>query len=356
MGKILRTLSVVGKYIDQPLLIGKLKKAMPAVLAVGSAAFVANKTIKAKKEDKKKVFVKTATTLGVTVASALAAPKIVNKIFKVQDEPLKVIKNNVSELIDNFVSKTAVDEKALKTLNKAKEKILNPNELKDLYESLGKSRSGRKFLSEFIENPENITSSKIFSEISRLSILGAIPVVGGITGGILADKLAKDEKPKSVENKIKEGAYQYLANIFMCNVGAALALKAMEMFKVNSKGARALAMVAGITLTGVIGGSHIANLIGEKIIEPCFRKNNKEQNDNNKKDVFEKRTPELIDIGLHVDDLATVAVMSGLKWIEPALPIMYTISGFKAGMGYRNHHHHGHHHLHVGAHHHHHIK
>ena len=28
--------------------------------------------------------------------------------------------------------------------------------------------------------------------------------------------------------------------------------------------------------------------------------------------------------------------MSGLKWIEPALPIMYAISGYRAGIGYRN--------------------
>ena len=28
--------------------------------------------------------------------------------------------------------------------------------------------------------------------------------------------------------------------------------------------------------------------------------------------------------------------MSGLRWIEPALPIMYSISGYRAGIGYRN--------------------
>ena len=49
-----------------------------------------------------------------------------------------------------------------------------------------------------------------------------------------------------------------------------------------------------------------------------------------------ERTPELLDIGLHVDDIATVAVLSGLKWIEPALPILYGVSGYRAGIGYRN--------------------
>lgn len=49
-----------------------------------------------------------------------------------------------------------------------------------------------------------------------------------------------------------------------------------------------------------------------------------------------ERKPEVIDISLHTDDIATVAVLSGLKWIEPALPIMYSISGYRSGIGYRN--------------------
>ena len=79
----------------------------------------------------------------------------------------------------------------------------------------------------------------------------------------------------------------------------------------------------------VIGGSAIANVIGNKIINPIFGK--KES-----KELYSERKPEALDIGLHTDDIATVAVMSGLKWIEPALPIMYAISGYRAGIGYRN--------------------
>ena len=53
------------------------------------------------------------------------------------------------------------------------------------------------------------------------------------------------------------------------------------------------------------------------------------------KDVKERK-PELIDLGMHTDDIATVAVLSGLKWIEPSLPSLYSISGYKSGIGYRN--------------------
>ena len=33
---------------------------------------------------------------------------------------------------------------------------------------------------------------------------------------------------------------------------------------------------------------------------------------------------------------ATAGILSGFKWIEPALPFMYFISGYRAGIGYRN--------------------
>ena len=43
-----------------------------------------------------------------------------------------------------------------------------------------------------------------------------------------------------------------------------------------------------------------------------------------------------MDIALHADDIATAGILSGFKWIEPALPFMYFISGYRAGIGYRN--------------------
>lgn len=108
-----------------------------------------------------------------------------------------------------------------------------------------------------------------------------------------------------------------------------MALAILEKNKIQSRMARGLGMIGGIILTGVIGGSKIANIIGDKLINPlCGSKRQKTKGD--------ERTPELIDIGLHTDDIATVSLLSGLKWIEPALPILYTVSGYRAGIGYRN--------------------
>ena len=127
--------------------------------------------------------------------------------------------------------------------------------------------NGKKFLEKLIPSPENITAKDIFSEIGYLSIFGAIPVVGGITGGVIADRVTdKENWKKKVPDKIKEGTYQYLANIFMCNVGAGAALGIMEKCGVKSKAARAAGMTAGIIATGVIGGSKVANFISEKVL------------------------------------------------------------------------------------------
>ncbi|MCD7739813.1 MAG: hypothetical protein LUH11_00485 [Candidatus Gastranaerophilales bacterium] len=208
-----------------------------------------------------------------------------------------------------------------------------------------------------IPSPENIKAKDIFSEIGYLSLLGLIPVAGGIAGGITADKITdKKNWKEKIPNKIKEGSYQYLANIFMCNVGAGIALSLLEKAGITSKGARAAGMTAGIVATGIIGGSKIANFIGDKVIDPIFNK--KKLKKDMKKDILDinfsdkktkqylcnsepakkekERTPELLDISLHTDDIATVSLLSGLKWIEPALPIMYTLSGYRAGIGYRN--------------------
>ena len=189
---------------------------------------------------------------------------------------------------------------------------------------LTKSKEGEKLFNELIPDPQNIKAKDIFSEIGYLSTYGAIPVVGGILGGIGADIATKEDCKKTVPDKINEGIYQYLANIFMCNIGAGVALGILEKANITSKTARAIGMTTGIILTGVLGGSKIANFISQKVIAPITRSSQKE------------RKPEPLDVCLHTDDIATVSLLSGLKWIEPALPALYSVSGYKAGIGYRN--------------------
>ena len=324
------SLKVMGKFLDQPILIAKLGKAVPAGLAGGAALFTLHKTFEEKNSKKRqKVFVQNSLVLGSTIASALVAPKIATAITKKKAlTPLKQIITDNTKNIDEFVSSRTLGTKVEGVLKKAKTKILSPKEIQMINGEM-KGNDAKAFMDKLIPPPENVSSKDIFSEIGWLSIVGACPVAGGVAGGVLADKVNGDNWKKRLPDKIKEGSYQYLANIFLCNVGAGAALGIMEKHNIKSRAARGLGMVAGIVATGVIGGSKIANYIGDKVINPiCHCKKTVEKGD--------ERTPELVDIGLHTDDIATVSLLSGLKWIEPMLPILYTVSGYRAGIGYRN--------------------
>ncbi len=323
------SVKVLGKYLDQPILVERLRRAVPMGLGVAACAFTANRVAQAKPEDKRKTGVQTALVLGATIGSALAAPRIASAITKKKSgQGLKELMNENSRNIDEFVSQKVLATPVKEILGKAKKKVLAPKEVSTLMQEL-KSKDEKKFLDKLIPPPENVTSKDIFSEIGWLSIVGAIPVVGGVTGGVVADKVNGENWRKKLPDKIKEGSYQYLANIFLCNVGAGAALGILEKNKIQSRTARGLGMIGGIILTGVIGGSKIANVIGDKLINPLFGKEKKIKKG-------DERTPELVDIGLHADDIATVSLLSGLKWIEPVLPVLYTVSGYRAGIGYRN--------------------
>lgn len=322
----MKPLKVAGKFLDQPILVAKIEQQVPSVLTGAGVLYTAHEVKKSGKENRNKALLKVGVTMFFTVLSALAAPKIVNKIFKNPTKTLSMIKEENANLVDRFLKETVVDLKTKQILQKAKDKVLNLKEINYLDKSLSKKDN---FLNRLIPEPENISSKEIFSEIGRLSLLGFIPVVGGIFGGIAGDMVTTRKWQERVPDKLKEGAYQYLANIFLCNVGAGMALALMEKFGIKGKTSRALGMTAGIVSMGIVGGSAIANTIGNKIINPiCGKKTTS--------NIYSERKPEALDIGLHVDDIATVAVMSGLKWIEPALPIMYAISGYRAGIGYRN--------------------
>ncbi len=361
----MNTLSTIGKYLDQPLRVARFSAAVPALLTAGALGYGIYDTYRAPEGKKKKRFIKDLCILSATVTSALIAirglPSI--KVFGKQItkgfegltdiKSVKDVTKAQTEIVENFLKaqtggisgflkpkflqkNNPVQGRVLDILNKAKTRVLGFSDLKFLHGELGKTKAGKKFLKELIPDPEDISSKKIFGEIGRLSLMGLMPVVGGMAGGVTGDFLTEKNWKKRIPNKIKEGSYQYLANIFLCNVGAGAALGIMEKMDVKSRAYKALGMAAGITVTGIIGGSAIANLIGKKCINPLFGENKQMSECERSKRLYSERTPEAIDVGLHVDDFATVGVLSGLKWVEPALPILYSISGFRAGIGYRN--------------------
>ena len=321
------------KYIDQPLLINKLNKQMPKLLVGAGTAIAVGDAIKHR--DEKDRFVKNA----IIATSIIGTTLIATKKFNLIDiKPVKEIVQEQTKAVQEYIQKSGLkDEKLLSILKKSEKDHLSKDAVQVLFDEL-KDDSNRTalFKTLFNENKE-LTSKEIFSEIGRLSVLGAIPVASGIAGGMVADSVTGTSSKKGRANKIKEGFYQYFANIFLCNVGAGAALLTAE--KLQKKGVikaltpmKKLAVImTGITATGIVGGSYIANFLAKKVINPlCGEKKD------DKKGIYSERKPEPLDIALHADDIATAGVLSGLKWIEPALPVMYFVSGFRAGNGYRN--------------------
>ena len=324
-------IQTLAKYVDQPLLVNKLNKQIPNLL-VGAGSLIALQDAY-KHRDEKHRLVKNV----IISASIITATLAGIKKFKLIDvEPAGKIIAEQTKAVKSYIKKTKpTDNILLSILNKSKRNHLSLDEVTVLFEKL-KDDSNKTFLFKtlFSEN-KNLTSSEIFSEIKRLSTLGAVPVLSGIAGGIVADTVTGTSSLKSHANKIKEGFYQYFANIFLCNVGAGAALYGAE--KLHQKGVikaltpmkKLFTILAGITATGIIGGSYIANFLSKKVINPIFSQKKE-------KGMYSERKPEALDIALHSDDIATAGVLSGVKWIEPMLPIMYFLSGFRAGTGYRN--------------------
>lgn len=222
----------------------------------------------------------------------------------------------------------------------------------------GRDNHARKLLNVVVDGPGDISSKEMYEEIGELSIMGALPVLGGILGGIAGDAAVGENSAKNIALKCKEGLFQYLANIMLCNVGAMGFIYGMEKLAAANWGkvsewagktsTRIGAMTAGILAIGVIGGSAIANFIGENFLNPLFDGGWKEMTAHLRErtrehgfkglfeNLYEHRVPEPLDVMLHVDDFATGAAISGLSFVEPFLALFYTLSGIRAGVGYRN--------------------
>lgn len=366
-------ITAVGKFLDQPVLISKLKDKTPKILIGAAFAYGIYDVYKTPKENRKNRAIKDGIILSATVSASLISAfglKIGKKQLLKGLVDIKDAKSIISDrkiVIDKFLKKNNVDKKTETLLNRAKDGVINLKDTKEILKIGSKSAEYNELLDALYSKKENLSAKEIFKETGRLSVLGLMPVVSGVLGGIAAEKVTGENTPKTTSYKIKEGAYQFLANIFMCNVGAASALFGAEKLQKAGKLAplspiKKLGIImGGIFVTGILGGSYAANFIGKKILDPIFDKkiNAKEANSvsrfddtlksktgkvfaaenvlkANKKDVYNERKPEILDMALHTDDIATAGVLSGFKWIEPMLPLMYTISGFRAGIGYRN--------------------
>lgn len=340
--------SSVGKSIDQPVVVARLGKAVPGLLIGGACIKCGIETYKAPKKKKTNTFIKTALVLAGTIAGALLASRQTLGNFSVK----KTIETQKKIAQDILKNNNNLTDKAKKLITKSGEgKAFNPKQIQELADELKNldETKAKKIMDALIPPPVCTKAKDIMKELGSLSYLGLLPVVGGVAGGITGNIITdKKNWKKEVPNQVKEASFQYLANIFLCNIGAAAALGVLELFAnkgqkwASSKTARVIGMASGIMATGVLGGSAIANWISKKFINPIFETKDEKQlrlekeKQHEKESIFSERKVELADMGLHIDDFATVGVFNGIKFIEPCLPILYSISGYKAGIGYRN--------------------
>lgn len=337
---ISENLKVLGKYLDQPAVIKKLYNAVPIALIISAAGFCAYDTYKSPQKERKKNFIVSFSTLAFTVASALLATrglKIKGKqIFEGLIELPHKHLDDIKEALKSINPESKSANKIFSLIDKVKrDEVLKFSEVKILYKNLLDSDSQKRLIHKVIPDTH---SHSPFKELGKLSLLGLIPVIGGVTGGVIGEKISKQDWKKNLPNKVKEASYQYLNNIFLCNVGAGIAMIIMNKLKVQSKIARFFAMLTGVVSVGVLAGSVIANFIGNNFINPLFDKNTTDNKYKglNFKELNRERHPEPLDLCLHIDDIASVGFLSGLKWIGPILPFLYSVSGYRAGIGYRN--------------------
>ena len=229
-------LSSIGKCVDQPLILNKLEKKMPALLIGAGSLYGIFDTYSSSKNKsdnkKKKIALKNAIIIASTITASLAGAKgVKTKAIKfnmfnrtinlpskqiipslLPSHSLSKILEKQNSAIDKFLSKEKAEKNILHILNKARNKALKPGEIEYLTDNLKDSEAKKNLFNAILPEPENLNAKAIFSEIGRLSLLGAIPVAGGIMGGIAADKITSTSSKKSTSNKIKEGFYQYFAN------------------------------------------------------------------------------------------------------------------------------------------------
>lgn len=267
----------------------------------------------------------------------------------------KAIRQELEELLDKFTDWK--DDIGLDNMATFKNKKGNLDPKGFVTHRLQRAKD---LLNTIIPGPGNISSKEMMGEIKDLTWMGILPVAGGVAGGTLGDAVTGEDWSHTIKDKSKEGLFQFLANIMLCNVGAMAFLGATEL-TANSKrlpkavtewageyGTRFGAMVAGILSVGVIGGSFLANFFGENFLNPLIEggpkamvRHIKEQTKDDGfkglfKDLYEHRKPEFLDVILHVDDFATGAAISGLSFVEPFLALLYAFSGDRAAIGYRN--------------------
>ena len=145
-------ITAVGKFLDQPVLISKLKDKTPKILVGAAFAYGAYDVYKTPKENRKNRAIKDGIILSsVTCASLISAfgLKIGKTSLLKGLVDIKDAKNIISDkkiAIDKFLKKNNVDEKTETLLNRAKEGVISFRDTKEILKINPKNKGYNELL------------------------------------------------------------------------------------------------------------------------------------------------------------------------------------------------------------------
>ena len=185
-------------------------------------------------------------------------------------------------------------------------------------------------LGELKGNVLQTTAKEFVSEAAvPFMLVGGASVLAGVAGGLIANKLNTAPPEKNMD-VVKEGIFQYVANIVMCGIGAGVGLLVANLagFTKQEKPLLRFATIVAGLAGGIAAGAAIANPLCNKI-EQWLPANKQNQSSKGRKLEWQ-------DAILHVDDVPTAFSVAGVQALKPLLPMFFIPSGLKAAMGYRN--------------------
>jgi hypothetical protein len=162
--------------------------------------------------------------------------------------------------------------------------------------------------------------------------VGFASVGSGILAGFLANHLSGQGREKD-QDVVKEGIFQYVANIAMCGFGAGAGLtiaNALGFTKFRNPLARFATIVGGLGL-GIYGGALLATPLSNAVEAQMNQRHPKKTGASSA-----GRKLEIADGILHVDDVPTAFSVAGVQALKPWIPPFFLMSGIKTAYGYRN--------------------
>lgn len=360
-----KTFQIGAHMLDQPAVIKRVERAMPALYAAGSLTLLGSDLYTAKTPaERKKIGIRDTIVLASTIVGTLLGAVIMKHPPHIH--PASGMTPVLKELATRY------DSKLIQLLANKGADHLNYAELKSVVKGMWAATKdrlkGSKDRESLLEgfwsdlrqkalpvHEDNETLRKKALHAIHIFLGGAVSVAGGVVGGLLATKAVGGSKEHKA-NIFKEAVFQFVANIALCAVGALLGLVAIEKLNVKNTLAKSTLLFTGMGL-GIFGGGSAANWVGPKTVNPLLdwwgQPKHKHTWENLKhrfhhawKNGGDARKVEFADMILHLDDIPTIFAIAGMKIFEPLIQLFFAFSAYRSGVGYRNeetghHRHHG---------------